>query len=122
MFDGRESSLEGDSSNDAEENMEEGDIEELLGWPLELLIMADEERRARKRRKTRKTKEQQGGRDGDVQGRNCVAERSSMSACGSDAANCSVGEGGTRRREGDCRVANGPLIVAGGPAIAAGGA
>jgi hypothetical protein len=50
MFDGREPSLEGDSFDDGEEeNIQDADIEDLLGWPPKLLIMADEERRARKK-------------------------------------------------------------------------
>ena len=50
VFDGHGSSLEEDSSNEAkEEKMQDTNIEEFIGWLFKLLIMVDEERRARKR-------------------------------------------------------------------------
>jgi hypothetical protein len=49
---GYESSLEGDSSDDEEEdNMQEDGLEELLAWPSGLLHRLEKERRSRKRRR-----------------------------------------------------------------------
>jgi hypothetical protein len=70
MFEGRKSPLEGDSSDDVEEeDMQDADIEELMGWPLELLLVPHEERRARKKRRAAAPHagiEREGGRDTDV--------------------------------------------------------
>jgi hypothetical protein len=70
MFEGCESSLEGDSSNDVEEdNMQDVDIKELLGWLSELLHVPNEKRRARKKCKAPTPGaaiKREGGRDVDI--------------------------------------------------------
>jgi hypothetical protein len=53
-LDGRQSSIEGDSSEGGEEvsSMEERDLEEMLGWPLEMLFTPVQSRNKRSMRET----------------------------------------------------------------------
>jgi hypothetical protein len=43
IFQGRESSLEGDSSSDDEVDMHGRSLEEFLEWPLKLLVQSEEQ-------------------------------------------------------------------------------
>jgi hypothetical protein len=66
MFEGRESSLEGDSSDDEEEeNMQDADIKNVMGWPPELLLVPHGERRVRKKYRAAgpHANNERGGRD-----------------------------------------------------------